>query len=184
MNKRIALLLVVLLLIPSTLALGESSDGKVLNIHCWNNEFQTRFETFYQVPEGVTVNFVVTPSQDNAYQNALDQALLSQESAAADDKVDIFLVEADYALKYSDSDFTLDVYGDVGLTEADTAGMPDAVVKRIRAGFTTGAAVTFVVFNPEMTEILAEAGRKELQSDKKATAEFKKKVQEAKRALR
>ena len=70
------------------------------------------------------------------------------------------------------------------IREADTAGMPDAVVKRIQAGFTTGAAVTFVVFNPEMTGILAEAGRKELQSDKKATAEFKKKVQEAKRALR
>ncbi|HML48696.1 MAG TPA: carbohydrate ABC transporter substrate-binding protein, partial [Clostridia bacterium] len=54
---------------------------------------------------------------------ALDQALLSQESAAADAKVDLFLVEADYALKYSGSDYTLDVYGDVGLTEADTAGM-------------------------------------------------------------
>jgi hypothetical protein len=35
-----------------------------------------------------------------------------------------------------------------------------------------------------MSSIIAEAGRKELQNDKKATAEFKKKVQDAKKALK
>jgi hypothetical protein len=35
-----------------------------------------------------------------------------------------------------------------------------------------------------MSKIIVEAGRKELQSDKKATAEFKKTVQEAKKALK
>lgn len=123
MKKLVACLLVVLLMVPTALAVGESSEGKVLNIYCWNDEFQTRFNAFYQVPEGVTVNFVLTPNQDNAYQNALDAALLGQDAANADDRVDIFLVEADYALKYSDSEYTLDVYGDVGLTEADTADM-------------------------------------------------------------
>lgn len=123
MKKLVALLLVVMMLVPSALALGESSDGKVLNFYCWNEEFKTRFEAFYKLPDGITINWIMTPSQDNAYQNALDAALLNQESAAADEKVDLFLVEADYALKYCNSDYTLDVYNAVGLTEADTANM-------------------------------------------------------------
>lgn len=123
MKKLVALLLAVMLIVPSAIALGESSDGKVLNIYCWNDEFKTRFEKFYQVPEGVTVNWVTTPSQDNAYQNALDAALLNQDAAAADEKVDMFLVEADYALKYCNSPYTLDVYGTVGLAEEDTKDM-------------------------------------------------------------
>ncbi len=65
---------------------------------------------------------MITPSQDNAYQNALDEALLNQENAAADDKIDIFLIEADYALKYVNTDYTLDVVNDIGLTADDLAG--------------------------------------------------------------
>ena len=42
MKKLVALLLVVMMLVPSALALGESSDGKVLNFYCWNEEFKTR----------------------------------------------------------------------------------------------------------------------------------------------
>ena len=44
-----------------------------------------------------------------AYQNNLDAALLKQSDAADDDKIDIFLVEADYALKYVDTDYTMAV---------------------------------------------------------------------------
>ena len=102
-------------------------QGKVYNIYCWNDEFQTRFQKYFVdaglVPEGVTINWVITPNADNAYQNKLDEALLAQDGAAADDKVDLFLIEADYALKYVNTDYSLDVYKDVGLTEADTAGM-------------------------------------------------------------
>ncbi|GAA0181020.1 hypothetical protein SH2C18_36110 [Clostridium sediminicola] len=98
-----------------------SEEGKVLNIHCWNEEFKSRYEEYFEkpglLPEGVKVNFVITPNQNNAYQNALDAALLDQENAALDDKIDIFLVEADYALKYVDTDYTLDVINDIGLTE-------------------------------------------------------------------
>jgi hypothetical protein len=70
------------------------------------------------------------------------------------------------------------------IREADSAGFPQTLKDRIGKGFTTGAAVTFVVFNPDMTSIVAEASRKELQSDKKATAAFKKEVQAAKKALK
>lgn len=109
---------------PSAVELP-ADTGTVLNIWCWNEEFQGRFQDYYdaagKIPEGVTVNFVITPNAENAYQNALDQALLNQETASADDKIDIFLIEADYASKYVDTDFTLDVVNDLGLTEADLA---------------------------------------------------------------
>ena len=103
---------------------SEAAQGKVLNIYCWNQEFQERFEYFKKsgkLPSDVKVNFVVTPNENNAYQNALDAALLKQKDAPADEKVDIFLVEADYALKYVDSDYTLDVVNDIGLTKDDLA---------------------------------------------------------------
>ena len=68
--------------------------------------------------------------------------------------------------------------------KADASGFPPTLQERIKQGFTTGASVTFVVLNPDMSSIIAEASRKELQNDKKATAEFKKKVQEAQKALK
>lgn len=104
-----------------------AEQGKVYNIYCWNDEFQARFQKYYVdaglVPEGVTINWVITPNADNAYQNKLDETLLAQGTAAADDKIDLFLIEADYALKYVNSDYSLDVYGDLGITQDDTAAM-------------------------------------------------------------
>ena len=107
-----------------------SDEGKVLNVYCWNDEFQRRVKAHYPGYEevdathgkigDVEVVWNITPNADNAYQTNLDQALLNQESASADDKVDLFLVEADYALKYVDSDYTMPV-ADLGITDADTA---------------------------------------------------------------
>ena len=61
-----------------------AEEGKVLNIYCWNEEFQSRFTDYFEkpglIPEGVKVNFIITPSQDNAYQNALDEALLTRKT--------------------------------------------------------------------------------------------------------
>lgn len=101
---------------------SDTGEGKVVNIYCWNDEFQQRYEAYaadLAKEHGVEVNFVIVANENNAYQNNLDAALQAQESAAADDKVDVFLVEADYATKYTKSDYTLDVVGDVGLTEED-----------------------------------------------------------------
>lgn len=99
----------------------EASNGKVLNIYCWNEEFQGRFNDYYaaKLPVDVTVNWMITPSQDSAYQNKLDEALLRQDEVPADEKIDIFLVESDYALKYVDTDFTLDVINDLGISRED-----------------------------------------------------------------
>ena len=97
----------------------EEEEGKVLNIYCWNEEFKSRLTDHYpgysKVDDthgkigDIDVVWNITPSDDNAYQNNLDATLKKQESAAADDKIDLFLVEADYALKYVDTDYTLPV---------------------------------------------------------------------------
>ena len=88
---------------------AEEEGGKVFNIYAWNEEFKGFFEKYYTVPDGVTVNWVITPSDNGAYQQKLDEALMAQADAAADDKVDLFLAEADYIQKYVDSDVTQDV---------------------------------------------------------------------------
>ncbi|WP_026890277.1 type 2 periplasmic-binding domain-containing protein [Lacrimispora aerotolerans] len=101
-------------------------EGKVINIYVWNDEFKARYEDYYasKLPAGYTVNFVTTPSENNAYQNALDEALLNQADAKADDKVDMFLVEADYILKYVNSDSTLDLK-EIGITDQDMSKQYD-----------------------------------------------------------
>lgn len=115
----------------SSQAAGEtaSSGGKVLNIYCWNDSFKTLVEDYYlptgRLPEDVTINWVTVPSEDNAYQNSLDEALLKQNEVSADEKVDMFLVEADYALKYAQSDVSLDVQKDLGLTDDQMSQMYD-----------------------------------------------------------
>ena len=105
-------------------ATASSEEGKVVNIYCWNTEFQDRYEAYaadLADKHGVTVNFVIVANENNAYQNNLDAALMAQETAAVDDKVDIFLVEADYASKYTKTEYALDVVKDVGLTEDELA---------------------------------------------------------------
>jgi hypothetical protein len=107
-----------------------ADEGKVLNIYCWNEEFKSRLTDHYPGYEvvdattgtigDVTVKWNITPSDDNAYQNNLDSTLLKQADAADDDKIDLFLVEADYALKYVDTDYTMAV-SDLGITDADLA---------------------------------------------------------------
>ena len=56
-------------------------QGKVLNIWAWNEEFKGLFENYFVdaglLPDDVEVKFTIVPSDDNAYQNALDEALQS-----------------------------------------------------------------------------------------------------------
>ena len=101
---------------PANEAAETAEEGKVFNIYAWNEEFKGFFEKYYEVPEGVTVNWIINPSNDGVYQDKLDEALLNQENAAADDKVDLFLAEADYILKYTDSPYTQDVTA-IGVTD-------------------------------------------------------------------
>lgn len=96
-------------------AAGE--EGKVINIYSWNDEARERICAVYErvvetsedatvtkLDDGTEIHWIVNPNQDGVYQQKLDEALLNQESAAADDKVDIFLSETDYVFKYTDAD--------------------------------------------------------------------------------
>lgn len=110
-------------------------EGSILNIWCWNDEFQSRFNDFYPevasvsddkstttLNDGTVVKWTINPTTDNNYQNKLDEALMNQGSAAADDKIDIFLLEADYALKYVGADVDVAVpLSDLGITDSDLA---------------------------------------------------------------
>ena len=129
--KKIIALLLALVMVLALCACGETkpaeskteepaaeaaAEGKVLNIYAWNEEFKGFFEKYYTVPEGVTVNWIITPSDNGAYQQKLDEALLNQATAADDEKVDMFLAEADYIQKYVDSDYTQDITA-MGVTD-------------------------------------------------------------------
>lgn len=95
------------------------TEGKVFNIYAWNEEFKGFFEKYYTVPEGVTVNWVINPSDGGVYQQKLDEALSGQADAAADDKIDMFLAEADYIAKYANASVTMDVTT-IGVNPLDT----------------------------------------------------------------
>ena len=112
-----------------------AADGAaVVNIYCWNNEFPNRMMDHYpgftaNDPADSTkggkigdtvINFVVTDNKDNMYQNKLDEALAAQATAADNDKVDIFLIEADYAMKYTDPSVNVAMpLDELGITDAD-----------------------------------------------------------------
>ena len=96
---------------------GSSEEGKIINIYTWNDEFRTRVEsvddqvketskdgTITYLKDGCEIHWVVNANQDGVYQSKLDEALLKQADASADDKVDIFLTETDYVTKYTDKE--------------------------------------------------------------------------------
>jgi multiple sugar transport system substrate-binding protein len=123
------------------------------NVRIWNDEFQNRFRKYSTLfdhtntdgtdtlKDGTIVNWIMVENKSNKYQNALDDAIAAQHDAAQDDKLDMFLVEADYAMKYSDQQYTdkdgkatgeyvaEDVKGDIGLTDADLAQQYDYTKK-------------------------------------------------------
>lgn len=110
-------------------------EGSTLVIRVWNDEFIGRFRNFYPgyvktnpdgtdlLDDGTIVKWIQVANDNNAYQIALDAALANQNSAAANDKVDIFLIEADYATKYANDRYALDVHGDLKIKESVVADM-------------------------------------------------------------
>jgi len=103
-----------------------ADEGDTFNIYAWNEEFKGFFEKYMpgydaaaQTLDGVKVVWTINPSDDGVYQDKLDQALQANASASAADKVDMFLAEADYILKYTDSDFTMDI-ANLGVNQVDT----------------------------------------------------------------
>ncbi len=114
MKKILALVLAAMMVFGvASMALAEG-NGKVLKFYAWNEEFKGFFEKYYTLPEGVTVEWVITPSDNGQYQQKLDEDLLNGE------QIDMFLAEADYIQKYVDSDFTQDITK-LGVTDFSNA---------------------------------------------------------------
>ena len=98
---------------------GATSDeeGKVFNIYAWNEEFKGFFEKYYEVPEGITVNWIINPNDGGVYKDKLDEALMNQANVAADEKIDMFLLEVDHnILQYTNSEYTQDIKA-LGVTD-------------------------------------------------------------------
>lgn len=104
-------------------------EGSVLNIYCWNDEFKNCMANHYpgyvEVDDthgtigDVQVVWNISSTEGNAYQSNLDASLIGQVDAYADDKVDIFLIDADSALKYVNTDYTMSL-ADLGIKLEDT----------------------------------------------------------------
>ena len=107
---------------------GNPDGGQVINIYSYNDEFQTRLSDYYPGYEAidyytgrigeVTVNWIYYGTEANEYQNKLDTALMQQEYVPADESIDLFLVEPDYANKYINTPYTL-ALSELGITDAD-----------------------------------------------------------------
>ena len=137
MKKQLISVLLSAVMVTGTLASAgvvfadeASAEGPVLNIQCWNEEFKSRLTDHYPGYEevdathgkigDVEVNWTITPTTDNAYQNNLDTILPENEGSS--DPVDLFLVEADYALKYVNSELEVtEKIADLGITEDELA---------------------------------------------------------------
>ena len=99
---------------------GAPAPGETvtLNFHAWNDQVQQRFEATVTLPEGVYVNWVITPNEANAYQIHINNLLLNNPG-----EIDLFAAEVDHIRNYTFPDITMDVVGDIGLTAADLANM-------------------------------------------------------------
>ena len=72
-----------------------------------------------KLKDGTEIHWIINPNQDGVYQQKLDEALMKQADASADDKVDIYLSETDYVFKYTDKD------ADVAMPLTDLGIDPD-----------------------------------------------------------
>ena len=125
-------------------------EGKVINIYSWNDEARQRICAVYDrvvetnkegtvttLDDGTEIHWIVNPNQDGVYQQKLDEALMNQADAAADDKVDIFLSETDYVFKYTDAAADVAIpLSALGITDADLADQYDFT--RVVASDATG----------------------------------------------
>ena len=137
MKKLVVMLLAVLLVAVMASSVAESfttsfdvpATGEKFVIYAWNDEFLGMLKNYYipavggtvaedgtvTFPNGDQLEFVINPNDDGNYQAKLDAALANGEH------IDMFLMEADYALKYVDSDYTRPMES-VGITAEDMKG--------------------------------------------------------------
>lgn len=111
---------------------GAASNGDTFNIYVWNDEFPKIMANYMPgytadddfqggvMDDGTRIEFITNASADMLYQTELDKALTGGA------QVDMFLVEADYATKYTSADagVAMDIK-DLGFTDDDLSNMYD-----------------------------------------------------------
>lgn len=140
-------------------------NGETFYIYVWNNEYRdlmakympgfTADEDHYggYMDDGTRIQFVENENANMNYQNKLDAALTDGS------QVDMFLVEADYAVKYTSADagVAMDIK-ELGFTDDDIANYYDYAngVVTDENGVTRGvswqAAPGFLVYNADIAE--------------------------------
>lgn len=145
----------------NTTAYGQ--EGPVLHIYCWNEEFKNILERHYPGYSSsgkigdTEVKWTIIPTADEAYQNALDMALMNNTYSDEGDIVDIFLVEPDYSLKYTDSQYSLPLE-QLGIDEAELSGQFDFVKnfstdrQGYRKGVCWNCCVGGMIYNREIAK--------------------------------
>lgn len=136
MKRIVALIMAIMMVCALVSATAEAyttdfdvpATGEKFVIYAWNDEFKGMLQNYYipavggtvaedgtmTLPNGDQIEFVVNPNDNGVYQQKLDAAL------GAGEHIDMFLIEADYALKYVDSDYTLPLE-EIGITEDQLA---------------------------------------------------------------
>jgi len=107
--------------LPESIITGDTSREDAFYVYCWNADVKNNvikyFLEFY--PEYADRIVYVDCGGSGTYQQKLDPLLADPTNPQYPD---LFAVEMDYIMKYTASDYTLDV-ADLGITEADTANM-------------------------------------------------------------
>ena len=104
------------------------SEGKVLNICCWDESLEDLFLQYYPGYEDAgdrvgrigetTINWVIPP-EGKKYMDFLAERLLTAEYLDKDDKIDLYLAPEDDLSIYVNSDYSLDVREKVGMTDEE-----------------------------------------------------------------
>ena len=104
------------------------SEGKILNIYCWDESLESLFIMYYPGYEDigdrvgmigdVTVNWVL-PENGQEYMDLVAEKLLGAEYLTQDEKVDLYLAPEEDLAVYVNSDYSLDVKEKVGLTDEE-----------------------------------------------------------------
>ena len=128
MKKKLLGLALGAVALTTAATLTSCADKDVFHIYCWNQEFQGFFNKYisdektdkadvYHL-DGKEVKWTQVTSDGGAYQKSLDEALANNKKAKKSEKVDMFLAEADYIVKYADSTLTKDVTS-IGVSKDD-----------------------------------------------------------------
>ena len=104
------------------------SEGKVLNIFCWDESLESLFIMYYPGYEdledrkgrigNVTINWVI-PEEEDKYMDLVAEKLLTAEYLQPDERVDLYLAPEEDLAIYVNSDYSLDVREKVGLTDEE-----------------------------------------------------------------